>query len=142
MKFLYSRIFPFLLFSSSFFILLLAYTLEPDNSGIGTHQQLGLEPCGFLTRFEIPCMMCGMTTSFSLYMHAQIIEGVLNQPFSIFLFSGTLYTCSLSLLDLIDPRARVSRFFDRIQTLNRVWYVILLALFMAAWILKIIMHID
>lgn len=140
MNFLSTRIWPFFLFSASFVILVLAYMLEPDSSGVGTHQQLGLEPCGFLSSFEIPCMMCGMTTSFSLYMHVQIWEGVLNQPFSLILFGGTLYTCCLSLLDLLNPRARVSRFLDLIQNANRTWYAFALMLFLAAWLFKIFIH--
>ncbi|MAA78355.1 MAG: hypothetical protein CL916_03780 [Deltaproteobacteria bacterium] len=138
---LYSRIWPLILFSITLSVLLLAYILEPEASGIGTHQQLGLEPCGFLTRLKIPCMMCGMTTSFSLYMHIQVVEGVLNQPFSLFLFGGTVYTCSLSLLDLIDPQERISRFLDCIQDLSRTWYVGMLILLLAGWIFKIFLHI-
>ena len=142
MNSLYSRIVPFFLFSASFIILVLAYSLEPDQSGIGTHQQLGLEPCGFLTIMKIPCMMCGMTTSFSLYMHVQVLEGIVNQPFSLFIFAGTLYTFSLSLLDLIAPRARLARFFDSIQNLSRIYYVLALLLFLGSWIFKITMHIG
>ena len=140
MKNLYVRILPFLLFSSSFTILFIAYSLEADHSGIGTHQQLGLEPCGFLTRVKIPCMMCGMTTSFSLYMHARILDGIANQPFSALLFLGTLYTCFLSLLDLVEPRARVSRFLDVLQNLSRTWYIVILLLFLSSWIFKILIH--
>lgn len=142
MNSLYSRIVPFFLFSTSFVILVLAYSLEPDLSGIGTHQQLGLEPCGFLTRTKIPCMMCGMTTSFSLYMHAKFLDAIVNQPFSLFIFLGTLYTCCLSLLDLIEPRARLTRFFDFIQNLSRVYYVLALLLFLSSWIFKITIHIG
>ena len=140
MKSLYPRIIPFFLFSASFVILVLAYSLEPDQSGIGTHQQLGLEPCGFLTRMKIPCMMCGMTTSFSLYMHVEILDAIVNQPFSLFIFAGTLYTCCLSLLDLIAPRARLTRFFNFIQNLSRTYYVLALILFLGSWIFKITIH--
>lgn len=138
---LYKRFFPFLLFLASLTILVLAYVLEPDHSGIGTHQQLGLEPCGFLTKFQIPCMMCGMTTSFSMYMHVRIIDGVLNQPFSIIMFGGTVYTFFLSLLDVVDPRSRVTRFLDTIQSANRVWYIAIFLFFLGAWIFKIFYYV-
>ena len=33
---------------------------------MGTHQQLGLPPCNFVTLTGYPCPACGMTTSFAL----------------------------------------------------------------------------
>ncbi len=46
--------------------------LEPDPRGFGTHQRLGLPPCTFRALFDIPCPSCGMTTSFSHFMHGNI----------------------------------------------------------------------
>ena len=43
----------------------LAYRLEPDPRGYGTHQRLGLPPCTIRAVFGIPCPSCGMTTSFA-----------------------------------------------------------------------------
>ena len=50
----------------------LAYALEPDPRGFGTHQSLGLPPCTFRALFGIPCPSCGMTTSFSHFMHGNL----------------------------------------------------------------------
>ncbi len=47
----------------------LASTLSPDPSGMGTHEQLGLPPCGLKALFEIPCPACGMTTSWVWFCH-------------------------------------------------------------------------
>lgn len=44
---------------------LVARGLTPDRRGFGTHEQLGLAPCGFLTWTRRRCPTCGMTTSFS-----------------------------------------------------------------------------
>ncbi len=43
----------------------MAYRLEPDPRGFGTHQRLGLPPCTIRAVFGIPCPSCGMTTSFA-----------------------------------------------------------------------------
>ncbi len=52
----------------------LAYQLEPDPRGFGTHQQLGLPGCTFRVVFGVPCPSCGMTTSFTHFMRGDIIE--------------------------------------------------------------------
>jgi hypothetical protein len=44
---------------------LVASRLTPDRLGYGTHRQLGLPPCGFLTQLKIRCPTCGMTTAWS-----------------------------------------------------------------------------
>jgi Protein of unknown function (DUF2752) len=46
-------------------LLVLARKLEPDPSGFGTHTQLGLRPCSFMTATGRPCPACGMTTAFA-----------------------------------------------------------------------------
>ena len=45
--------------------------LEPDPSGLGTHQQLGLPPCTSIMLFNAPCPACGMTTSWAWIARAQ-----------------------------------------------------------------------
>ncbi len=52
-------------------LLLLAAVLRPDRTGIGTHRQLGLPPCTFLTVFGVRCPSCGMTTSWSYLVRGQ-----------------------------------------------------------------------
>ena len=40
---------------SGLILLSLAIWLEPNPSGFGTHQQLGLPPCTILFWFDVPC---------------------------------------------------------------------------------------
>lgn len=49
----------------------LAFTLEPDPRGYGTHQRLGLPPCSFQTLFGLKCPSCGSTTSFAHFVRGQ-----------------------------------------------------------------------
>jgi hypothetical protein len=53
-------------------LLVTARTLTPANEGNGTHQQLGLPECGFITMFGVPCPSCGMTTSWSHLTRGQV----------------------------------------------------------------------
>ncbi|HLJ12412.1 MAG TPA: DUF2752 domain-containing protein [Planctomycetaceae bacterium] len=54
----------------------LAFALRPDPRGFGTHQSLGLPPCTFRALFGIPCPSCGMTTSFSHFIHGNLRQAL------------------------------------------------------------------
>ena len=53
-------------------LLALALVLQPDRTGYGTHQQLGLPPCTFLVLFGRRCPSCGMTTSWAHLVRGQL----------------------------------------------------------------------
>ena len=54
--------------------------LNADRAGMGTHQQLGLAPCGFLVGTGLPCATCGMTTAFTHAAHGNLLQSFLTQP--------------------------------------------------------------
>ncbi len=49
-----------------------AWALEPNPKGRGTHEQLGLPPCTFVVLFGRPCPTCGMTTSWAWLMRGEV----------------------------------------------------------------------
>jgi len=57
-------------------LLLVAHSLEPDVRGLGTHEQLGLNPCTIKQVFGIRCPSCGMTTSWSLISHGRVVAAI------------------------------------------------------------------
>lgn len=61
-------------------VLMTAARLHPEPSGIETHLQLGLRPCGLLQTTGVPCPTCGMTTSYSFLAHGQILSSLSAQP--------------------------------------------------------------
>ena len=71
-------------------VLLLALSVEPDPSGMGTHRQWDLPACGWVGRTGYPCPTCGMTTAFAHVVRGQIIRGVLAQPAGALLAMGFL----------------------------------------------------
>jgi hypothetical protein len=59
----------------------IALWLNPyDETGqprrLATHMQLGLSPCGFYQMTDVPCPSCGMTTSFALLMHGDLVNSL------------------------------------------------------------------
>lgn len=56
----------------------IAWSLVPDARGFGTHEQLGLTPCGVNRLLEAAgmanprCPSCGMTTSFNRLAHLDV----------------------------------------------------------------------
>lgn len=79
-------------------VLALSVWLKPDSRGIGTHEQLGLPPCGFVQMFEgMPCPSCGFTTTFALAAHARPLEAIKNQPFGFVLFVVTVLAVPVTL---------------------------------------------
>ncbi len=62
-------------------VLIVAAFLQPLSRGHGTHQQLGLPPCGWVIAFDRPCMTCGMTTAFAFAADADFPRSFAAQPF-------------------------------------------------------------
>jgi hypothetical protein len=65
--------------------LVVACTLVPDASGMGTHRQLGLPACGWPMAFGLPCITCGMTTAFANAVHGRFVAAAWSQPAGLLL---------------------------------------------------------
>jgi len=63
-----------------FGVLGIAAALSAEAEGHGTHQQLGMPPCMWAERFDIPCATCGMTTSFAHAADGDLVGSFINQP--------------------------------------------------------------
>lgn len=70
-------------------VLAIAARLAPSSTGAGTHVQLGLFQCGWLSAFGKPCPTCGMTTAFAHAAHAQLPQAFLAQPLGALLALAT-----------------------------------------------------
>ena len=71
-------------------VLVIARLLPPDERGFGTHERLGLPPCGMILTSGLPCPSCGMTTSFSLMMHGRPLSAFVAQPAGATLCLGAM----------------------------------------------------
>ncbi|NLE48739.1 MAG: DUF2752 domain-containing protein [Sandaracinaceae bacterium] len=78
--------------------LLIAHALEPSPAGLGTHEALGLPPCGSRALFSLPCPGCGLTTAFSHLMRFELSAAVRANPAGVYLFVVNLILIALGAL--------------------------------------------
>jgi Protein of unknown function (DUF2752) len=97
-------------------LLILARMLEPDPRGFGTHVQLGLRPCAFLTATGRLCPSCGMTTSYAWLARGQIdrswkanpagcIYALLSVPLIFWMVSSAIANQPVGFQSLAKPLA-------------------------------------
>jgi hypothetical protein len=79
------RLFAFGLALGCLALLVVAAGLTPNPGGMATHTQLGLQPCGFLIRTNLPCPACGMTTSFAWFTRGNAVASFYVQPMGMVL---------------------------------------------------------
>ena len=118
-------------------VLGMAAWLQPALEGHGTHQQLGLRPCTFLSITGYPCPMCGATTTFALMADLRVGDALVNQPFAVILFGITVGVFSVSVADLVQPRGRWTRILSWIAPYEGHLAVAFLILMGLAWAYKI-----
>ena len=85
-------------------VLVIAFRLEPDPRGVGTHEQLGIPACGFLRDHGVPCISCGMTTAFAAMAHLRPGLAIRSNPFGVLLFFVTLAAPAWFLHSLVKDR--------------------------------------
>lgn len=116
-------------------VLVIAARLHPDPSGIETHLQLGLQPCGLLRTTGVPCPTCGMTTSFSFLAHGQILSSLHAQPAGTFFAFCTAMAAWVGLY--IAATGRPSAKLINQLPVHRV-FLGMLAIGLVGWVYKII----
>ncbi|MBL9076883.1 MAG: DUF2752 domain-containing protein [Planctomycetes bacterium] len=62
-------------------VVVLLAGVRPDARGHGTHEQLGLEACGWPSAYGIPCPTCGVTTAACHLVHGHVVSAFVVQPF-------------------------------------------------------------
>jgi hypothetical protein len=83
--------------------------LHASSHGHGTHQQLGLPPCPSVLLFSRPCPGCGLTTSWTAFIHGDLLTSFKAHPLGpvmylgfTFVGLGTLYGNVVKKRMLID----------------------------------------
>lgn len=116
-------------------VLTVAHLLRASPAGLGTHTQLGLPECGWITAAGIPCMTCGMTTAFAHAANGRFLDSFMAQPFGLLLALATASAFWLGLF-IVVTGSPLGSTLSRLLTWRVIWILLVLALL--AWGGKII----
>jgi len=115
-------------------VLAIARWLTPDPSGMGTHEQLGLPPCGFLYLTKLPCPTCGLTTSFAHMARLQFTPAWHAHWLGPPLFALTAVTIAVSAW-ACATRAPPAHIMRRLRVARAM--VIIAAAALAVWMVRV-----
>ncbi|MDG2423642.1 MAG: DUF2752 domain-containing protein [Phycisphaerales bacterium] len=118
-------------------LLVIAATLQPADAGLGTHRALGLPECNWISTMDLPCPTCGMTTAFSHTVRGHWIQAFRAQPLGL-VFCIVAAMAVLGGLWTALTGAPLGSLVTAVW--NRWWGWGLVALALAAWAWKILMH--
>ncbi|MBA4032016.1 MAG: hypothetical protein C0478_14155 [Planctomyces sp.] len=109
--------------------------LTPSPAGSGTHQQLGLPPCFFMTVTGYPCPACGMTTCFAHFVRLEWIQASRANSGGILL----AIVCSIALVwSLVSAIRGVSWLTDDYLEVLSILSLIVLGVVVANWIVRVV----
>ncbi len=132
---LWSRLYALGLASAAISLLTVAALLHPEGHQFGTHQQLRIPACGFVTLTGLPCPTCGMTTAFAHTVRGHFLQAMHTQMAGFLLCLGVIGVAFLSVVGIITGRRPALNWY-RLRPENLIWWA--LALLVAAWALKIV----
>ena len=118
-------------------VLALAAWMEPAANGLGTHESLGLPPCGWIVTMDLPCPTCGMTTAFAHAADGHLLAAFHAQPF------GGLMSLATAMALLVGAHvaltgSRVERVLKRLWGRRTGW--VLVGVIVLAWLYKVITY--
>lgn len=117
-------------------VFVVAARLHPDGLTEGTHQQLGLPPCGFVVMAGLPCPTCGMTTAFAHTIRGHVRQAIQSQVAGFLLALGTLAAGIFGFYAVLTGRRPAVNWY-RVNPLHVLWGTC--GLFVAAWAVKILL---
>jgi hypothetical protein len=118
--------------------LLVAFTLTPDPSGLGTHRQIFVLPCSFQVATKLPCPTCGMTTAFAHMAHGNVGEALMAQPMGALGFALCVLLLPIAIGSAISGRNTAAALW-RLSWERLSWLA--LGLFGSAWAFKLVLTI-
>jgi hypothetical protein len=115
----------------------LAAALTPAEGGLGTHEQLNLPPCSWISMADLPCPTCGMTTAFAHAADGNLPASFMAQPLGFLLALATAMALFLGTYVALTG-SLILRHAGRLLTPRAAWAFAALA--MLAWGFKVLSY--
>ena len=114
-----------------------AARLDPSPDGLGTHEQLNLSTCGWISLMDMPCPTCGMTTAFAHAADGHLLTGFATQPLGLMLAVATAMALLIGLY-VAATGSRIGTVLGRLWGPRTGW--LLAALVLASWAYKVVSY--
>lgn len=112
-----------------------AAVLTPDPAGLGSHEQLGLRPCGVVALTGYPCPTCGMTTAFAHAVRGELFGALAAQPAGLVLVVLLMTVAALAAHTVLTGRSWTVNWWR----VSPVWIPsMLVGLIVAGWVYKLV----
>ena len=120
-------------------LFVLAASVQPSETGVGTHTSLGLAKCAFMQTTGLPCPSCGMTTSFAWFVRGNFLASFYIQPMGFVLAVANAITFWTAIYVAITAKPA----YVLLQLIPRRYTLLPILLFAAAaWGWKIFIHLH
>ncbi len=115
-------------------LLMVAFGLKPNPTGLGTHTQLGLPGCTMVTLLGIRCPGCGMTTSWAYVLKGDLTSALRSNVGGVLLCFLATATFPFLLWIGIRGRPFESRLFTQVAV-----SALLIAIFISIveWLIRL-----
>ncbi len=114
-----------------------ASLLEPEPREVGTHEQLGLAPCSFRLLTGLPCLSCGMTTSFAYFVRGDFGRALRCHTGATLLAAALVPTPPACLLLAAMGRRSWLR---RLSRVGLAIIMVVAGLSLAEWAVRVCLH--
>jgi hypothetical protein len=115
-------------------LLIVAFWLQPNPAGLGTHTQLGLPGCTMVTLLGIRCPGCGMTTSWAYALKGDLTSAIRANVGGVLLCFLAMATFPFLMWIGIRGRPFETRWFTQVAVT-----VLLIAIFISIveWLIRL-----
>ncbi|CAN5488934.1 hypothetical protein BH11ARM1_BH11ARM1_12050 [soil metagenome] len=103
-----------------------AMYLRPSAAGHGTHEELGLPPCPSVLLFDRPCPGCGLTTSWTAFIHGDWAMAFHAHPLGPPLYIGFTVVAILGFVEYLRGR-RIEVHTEKVNKLVTAFFVCFVA---------------